>query len=291
MQSTTPRARLRLPPAGLAGCVYLAVERDTRGLQLTDTQRCNFYPASPFPTISWIFEGELRMVDGPPVAHVPSLSEPLPRVVFSGPHREPSVSWSPGPVHALMVSFYPEALLRLWGVEAQQHLDAILPLCRVLDGPQLEALLGVDASGDRAPLQQVEAALQRLGGNANVSSAAKDMRSWLRSVVIRAAFTKTGAGVRQAQRRIRDWTGQSHRDLQLFARVEEAFARSSDGRAEAEGLAVVAADAGYSDQSHLGREVRRVTGLSPKLLAERIKSDESFWMYRLFDGYFQDESS
>ena len=47
----------------MAGYVNLAVERDTRGMCLTDRQRFNFYPASPFPTISWIFEGELHKVE------------------------------------------------------------------------------------------------------------------------------------------------------------------------------------------------------------------------------------
>jgi AraC-like DNA-binding protein len=283
-------ARLHLPSAALAGCMHLAVERDTRGLQLTDAQRFNFYPASPLPTISWIFEGEVRMVDdrGPP--HAPALGDPLPRVVFSGPYRRPVASWSPGPVHALTVGFYPEALSRLWGIRIEEHLDTILPLCCVLSGAGLETLLGVDAAAASPPLQQVAAALEPLWAEAKVNAGGKDLRSWLRSVALRAAFTKTGAGVRQVQRRIRDWTGQSQRELQRFARAEEAFALSANGWVDAQGLAVVAAQAGYSDQSHLGREIRRMTGLSPARLAERVKCDESFWMYRLLGEHLLDES-
>jgi len=40
-------------------------------------------------------------------------------------------------------------------------------------------------------------------------------------------------------------------------------------------------DAGFADQSHMGREVRRVTGLAPGRLDDLIASDEAFWFYRL----------
>lgn len=39
---------------------------------------------------------------------------------------------------------------------------------------------------------------------------------------------------------------------------------------------------GYADQSHLCREVRRVTGFSPEELYRRIQEDEGFWSYRLW---------
>jgi AraC-like DNA-binding protein len=87
------------------------------------------------------------------------------------------------------------------------------------------------------------------------------------------------------QRRVRDWTGQSYRDLQLFIRAEEAFLRHLEARdSRSPDLAAVAADAGFADQSHMGREIRRVTGLSPVRLGERLQKDEAFWYYRLMAG-------
>jgi AraC-like DNA-binding protein len=103
-----------------------------------------------------------------------------------------------------------------------------------------------------------------------------------------ATFTKAGRGVRQLQRLVRDWTGQSLRDLELFSRVEEAFALSQRSGSQINWMADVAIDAGYSDQSHLGREVKRVTGFSPKLFSELVKTDEAFWMYRLLGEYLRE---
>ena len=88
---------------------------------------------------------------------------------------------------------------------------------------------------------------------------------WLRGLAGRAVLSGAGQGLRQVQRRIKAWTGQSHRDLQRYSRVEDAMARMSahrrDGGIDWAGLA---GGAGFADQSHLGREVRRVTGCRPR---------------------------
>lgn len=40
------------------------------------------------------------------------------------------------------------------------------------------------------------------------------------------------------------------------------------------------------DQSHMGREVRRVTGLSPARLDDLMAHDEAFWFYRLMQKHY-----
>jgi len=277
-------ARLHLPSSALAGCIHMAVERDTRGLQLDHAQRFNFYPASPLPSIAWIFEGELCMVQDHGPAQPLAFSGPLPRIAFAGPFRKPSASWSPGAVHALQAGFYPEALARLWGIRAEDYLNAIHPVEAVLPQEVCDALALV-GTGDAPLLHQVESALQPFWRGAHGGKRALDLRGWFASLATRAAWTRTGAGLRQVQRKIKDLTGQSRRDLQLYARIEEAFVRKGSRERE---LAAVAVEAGYSDQSHLGREVKRVTGLSPKQFGERMKSDEAFWFYRLLDGYLHE---
>ncbi len=102
---------------------------------------------------------------------------------------------------------------------------------------------------------------------------------------VRATSFPDGEGARQVQRRIKGWTGQSRRDLQLYERVEAAALHGLAGERETPpDLAAAAIDAGFSDQSHLGREVRRVTGLSPRRLETSVRNDEGFWLYRLLKG-------
>lgn len=283
-------ARLHRPSPAMAGCIHMAMERDTRGLQLSKTQRLSFYPASPLPSVSWIFEGELRVVEDQNGIQDPMLSEPLPRIVFTGPFRKPSASWSPGTVHVLSVGFYPDALWRLLGIRAEDYVDMILPLKGLVSGALLDALVSIDST-DGPPFEQVESALQPLWRGIGAREGAADMRSWLALLAKRAAFTRAGTGMRQLQRSIKGLAGQSQRDLQLYARAEKAFALSERRDLEKMSLTAVAAAAGYSDQSHLGREVKRVTGFSPKQFGDRLQNDEAFWMYRLLCGYLQNGES
>ena len=284
-------ARLYLPHPALGACVYIAVERDTRGRSLTDEQRFNHYPATPLPMVSWIFEGELHMVVEPlSASRSPVLAPALQSVVFSGPHRKPSASWSPGPVHALSVAFHPDALSRLLGIALEPYLDRIVPLQELASGAVLDKFLQVGQADARAPFQRLEAALQPLWRGSQGGQTLPTLRGWVQSLAVRAAFSRPGAGLRQAQRRFKDWTGQSHRDLQLYVRTEQAMVRATAQATThtAPDLASVAAEAGFADQSHLGREVRRVTGLPPGRLGELMRSHEAFWFYRLLSEHLHD---
>jgi AraC-like DNA-binding protein len=282
-------ACLHLPRPALGACIYLGVERDTRGLQFTDAQRFNYYPATPLPAISWTFQGDLHMVEESTLASaVPSLTPALPRVVLAGPHRKPSASWSPGAVHALLVSFYPEALSALLDIDIEPLVDKIVPLDSVVSGPLLARLLGVGARESQEPFHQIEAMLQPLWREMHDVWALPTLHGWLQSLAVRAAFTKSGAGIRRAQRRFKDWTGQSYRDLQLFVRTERAMAHAAaQPQDTAPDLASLAAQAGFADQSHLGREVRRVTGIPPGRLGELMRTEEAFWFYRLMSEHFR----
>ena len=250
-----PHARLHLPGSSGRSGAFLAVERDTRGVDLAEADRFNYYPASPLPMISWIFEGRLHLVDDLGGDRPSTLGPVLDRVVFSGPHRRPTASWSPGPVHALSVTFAPDVLAASLGIRIEEHLDRTVPLAAVASGAVAEGLLALEPIADIGEfLRRVEAITATSRTTPHDGQFLPNVRTWTQALAVRAAFTRTGAGARQAQRRIRAWTGQSHRDLQLYARLEEAFAHLATRPPEQPvDLADLAADAGYADQSHLGR--------------------------------------
>ncbi len=271
-------ATLHSPGLSLGNCVYLAMERDTRGARLSDADRFNYYPATPFPSISWMLDGDLHMVEDAEDG-VSTLGDPLPKVIFSGPTRRPSVSWSPGPVHVLTVGFYPEALARLLDITIEHYVGAVLPLEKVISGGRLDRLATVLSGQD--PFAQAHHLLNSLWDN-EPAQQPSDVRSWLALLAARRASTAGRKGQRSLQRLIKHRTGQSLRDLQLYARVENAFSHVARmSKEESLNFAAVAAESGFSDQSHLGREVRRVTGLPPAKLNELVEHNEAFWMYRL----------
>ncbi len=278
-------AFMHIPSHALGACVLAGVERDTRGCILDDVARFNFYPATPMAVISWIFEGTLHMVEERGQHPRPRLGPALPRLVLSGPQRSPSVSWSPGAVHALSVGFYPEALSRLIGLPIEPYLDQHLPLETVAPPSLLLTCQAILDVGDHQPFATLEAHFQSLWREPGRTSPAPYLGDWVRSLTTRAAHSTAGKSLRQLQRRVRDWVGQSYRDLQLFIRVEEAFIRRIEALDNREpDLAAIAADAGFADQSHMGREIRRVTGMSPARFDECLANDEAFWYYRLIAG-------
>jgi hypothetical protein len=168
---------------------------------LTDAQRFNHYPATPLPMVSWIFEGDLHMVAEPLSPSAPPvLARALPRGVLSGPHRKPSVSRSPGPVHALSVAFYPQALPRLPGIGVEPFLDKIVPLKAVASGALVDALVDIGKACAREPFDQLEAALMPVWQGMHDGQALPTMRGWVQSMAMRAAFSRPGASLRRAQR-------------------------------------------------------------------------------------------
>ena len=278
-------ARLRLPRPALGACIYLGVERDTRALNLSDAQRFNHYPATPLPTVSWVFEGQLHLVDMGPSGSI-TFSAVLPALTFSGPRPRPTSSWSPGPVHAMTVAFYPDALHRLFKIRAHEFIGQTVPLGCLLEGSLLDRFIEVGRAGGMDPFVQLEETLRAMWHDASGAAALPTLRAWVQSMAVRAAFTRPGAGLRRAQRRFKDWTGHSHRDLQLYVRTERAMVGATlESGPQSPNLASVAAEAGYADQSHLGREVRRVTGWSPGRLGELMKTEEPFWFYRLLSEH------
>lgn len=271
------RAKLMFPRAGLRGLIALAVVRDTRGAALTNAERFSFFPASPFCAISYVLEGELYLV-GPTQRNLPAR---MASRFLSGPSRGPVTSWSPGPVLTMSICLFPNAWSAVSGLDPRQTIDVYSPLEGCLS-PDLarqfdEAAQAGDCEGVFA---RTEDALEpRWRENRAGGFSPPWLTDWLRGLAIQAAFSGPGKSARQIQRRIKTWTGKTQRDWQTHARLEQAFARGVN--ATQGSIAELAVDAGYSDQSHMGREIKRLTGYSPARLMKLINSDERFWFYSL----------
>jgi len=275
-------ARLLLPRAGLAGLVSVAIVRDTRRLQLAPEQRYSYFPASPFCAASWVLEGQAHLADAMGLID----GEPLPPAFISGPYRRPIATWSPGPVVAMTVGFYPEAWRALTGLDAKALSGREWPLDAALSQELLPLFRAVAAAGDcERGFARLQDGLDPLWRDSRPQGLGPPwLEDWARGLVARAALSGPGKSARQIQRRVKAWTGQSQRDLQVHARVEAVFARTH--AANDVSLSELAADMGYADQSHMGREVKRITGHSPAQISRLIATDERFWCYRLLGERF-----
>lgn len=275
----SPKQRLILPPRSVASCVLGCVMRDTRNVVLSDRDRLNYFPASPFYTATLALFGEIHI--GRDLMDIDALKQiaPVGRWLFQPPRQTPHTSWNPGPIHAMTFAFFPDAWLRLGG-----QLDGTPP-------PKLRAVLGwlEGAPLDVAwpllwtEMEQIWKDCQRTDPVRNWSGSAM-ISDWAHHLLGQIAISTTGRGLRSAQRLLQRWTGQNRQTLEFFAKVEEVHRlRVVDQDASS---AALAADAGFADQSHMGRALKRVTGFSPMRLDHLIKTEEAFWCYRLLGERF-----
>jgi AraC-like DNA-binding protein len=274
---------LRLPRPALAGCVRAYVSRNTRGTDLAPHERLNHYPASPLCTLAWTIEGTGVLVSK---GGVPVQQHVAQRVLLIGPHTVPSVTQNVGDVQLLMVFLMPDALHALTGIDVSTLVDSFVPLAQQLDASwQCMANAVLVAPNDMVRIQVIEAFLLPRWQACQLSGHRSGSRylDWMTHLAMRAALSGMGKSTRQLERRVKLWAGLSKQRLRGFARLEASFfdMREASER-EMLSWAELAFNAGFSDQAHMCREVRRMTGLSPEEIRRAIDTEESFWVYRLW---------
>lgn len=284
----TDTSLLLLPRRELASCIFAAIVRDTRSVVLGEADRFNHFPASPLVAASYFITGESRLVpDGGDVEHA-WMERAMPRISVSGPQTKPLMSWNPGPVLAVTVGFYPDAWSLLTGVPAASIADQTSP---VVTAPVDRALI---VFGERANVQDDWEAFQNLlapfWSSARRESTfsgwvgGRFLSDWSAALIARSVMSGPGHSLRAAERRLKRWTGHNRQMLSLCAKIENLHRLTHQSQTTS--LAGLAMEAGFSDQSHMGRAVRRTTGFSPARLNRLIATEEAFWCYRLLGERF-----
>lgn len=268
-------SRLLLPPAALSGCLFAAIIRDTRGQTFGDRERLNYFPATPLVSVTHVAAGALRLISpGASIADART-APPMPRTFSNPPQDVPIVSWSSGPVLAISVGVYPEA----WSSLAEKCELAVM-LERAF-----AAEVDVDAGWERF-CNELDPVWREARTQAGMPmwAGARTIADWARALIARAALAGPGRGIRSIERRLRRWSGHTRQSLSFYADFENLH-RVSVQSGDVP-LAEIAVAAGFADQSHMGRIVRRATGFSPARLNQLIASDEAFWCYRLLGERF-----
>lgn len=280
------QSHLWLPHPSLSTCARAIVSRDTRGVSLSDEQRYNHFPVSPLASITWHFSGSGMVLEAGCPARADSPRKRISDLAFCGPFVEPTISWNPGPVHAMVLLLLPDALATLTGIDPGAYLGRTVPADSVLDAEWMAMCRQVqEAADDGQRVALIEAFLQarwqRLRPDA--ASLSRGYNDWLAGMTLRAGTSGLGRSLRQVERRIKQWTGRPLRELRGLNRSENAFYDAVVAiRSGAVDWSEVANNTGYADQSHLCRQTRAVTGFPPEELRRRIFADETFWVYRLW---------
>jgi AraC-like DNA-binding protein len=176
--------------------------------------------------------------------------------------------------HYLGIRFRPGQSRHFMRACAQELTDACEPaeglLAFGLDG-LAEAMLAPDVPGVPNVFSRLDALLERhLAArpprSGRIDAAIAVIEAAHGAVRMDAPAAACGTGPRQFERIFRQTVGVSPK---LFASIVR-FAHAAELIGRRQPLADVALAAGYVDQSHMGRDVRRLTGLSARRLQEAM---------------------
>jgi AraC-like DNA-binding protein len=278
---------LHLAPASLQGALVALVGRDTRRLALDSAQRLTHFPASPLVTLSWFRDAGVGLVTQGPRG--PAWEPFASRVMVSGTHAHPSVSWAPTTGIGYVACFNADAAQALFGLDLAAIQDRFVPADHVIGRefvPLWEALLASEAANVPAVFEDhLARRWQALQGRASSRPSLQQLgRHWVERLAWQASQWGRVHSPRHVERRIKSFSGRSLREWQSLVRTEGLFfaARQRHDAGLPFDWATLALDEGFTDQAHMIRTVKRITGFSPTEFAQRFSDDESFWMYRLW---------
>ncbi|WP_239384215.1 helix-turn-helix domain-containing protein [Delftia tsuruhatensis] len=280
-----PHSRLYPAPPGLQGAVVAVACRDTRGVALDDAQRLSHFPATPMVCLSWYQDMAAGLVGEGGCRPFASC------VMLSGSQTTSTASWADRPGRGGMACLHLDAALKLFGPGVIAVQDSFAAAHEVLGAPWsalCQALLAAedDASTLRALQRHLAPRWREVGagGNQVLPSLREHGRHWVAWLGMQALQWHHTLGARQVERRIKLFSGRSLRQWQGIIRTESLFHAARQRHAQGLPLdwAALALDEGFSDQAHMCRAVRQITGFSPGEFARRFEHDESFWMYRLW---------
>jgi AraC-like DNA-binding protein len=276
-------SRAFLPPPSLRQQLLFVVERDTRGCNLNPLQAFTYFPVSPNVSICWIWQGHTeRLLEWRP----DDLEAPRERfnspVLIRGGSTKPSIHYSDEPLHSLVAVFRPDAMRKLFGLEPAEWLGRI----GALNENMLSPMLG-DLSKKILAAQNSSAALallyEGLENQLSTDSFTDEEPQLTGRWLAQLQGNAVGASLRSQQRLFKQLTGTTFQYLARFMRIEDLaqmVMRTYMNKQYGPGQAELAVNLGFSDQSHMAREVKRATGFTTGEAIFRLLQYESFWMFR-----------
>lgn len=171
------------------------------------------------------------------------------------------------------VRLHPAAAARVLSMPASELVDQVVPVDDVWRGRGAPLAKEIDAAP--TPEAAVEVLLRRVteslaaaSGDSLVAAAVRQLRWSADDVAVVAR--ELHVSERHLRRRMLAQVGLAPKTLQRTLRFQRFLALAqhlmADGRAPTDdGLARLAADAGFADQAHLSRECMRLTGLTPSV--------------------------
>lgn len=200
---------------------------------------------------------------------------------LAGPRLRPAELTMRGRVDGLSVKLRPGAAAALFGTSAHELTDRAVAwedLVTARDRSLPERLR--EARSDEERVATLAQALRRMrrvtdagSGALGKARAAAQLLRGRSHASVHATAARVGVSERRLQQMFREHLGLSPRGWRRLARMHECLRQLR--RSQAVSWAEIAADCGFSDQSHLINEFRALCGLTPTQFLQRVSSGSS----------------
>jgi AraC-like DNA-binding protein len=176
-----------------------------------------------------------------------------------------------GPAAQVGVRMRPGVFHRLYGIPATEVMDTTIAFAELEPGVSLSAIFD-PASGTSVRIQTLAGYFATRGAGFTPSNLMRALPEIYDGTLRRVddIADRLGYGVRQASRQFLDEIGVSPRVFLNIVRLHRALRLLADDPSDT--LAGLAAEAGFFDQSHFVREIKRYTGVSPLELMRRMNA-------------------
>jgi AraC-like DNA-binding protein len=185
------------------------------------------------------------------------------RARFIGTMTRPIIVVNQGALDTFAIRFLPGAARSVVGVPAIELTDRDVPITELWDHDPTEELRPLST---RARIERLEQLLMKKLSPLDplIAAAVKMIASRHGDLEISQLERATGWSTRQLERKFRDFIGVSPKRFARVMRLQRVLRAAEHARGA---WLEVALELGYSDQAHLAREVKELTGLSPSELA------------------------
>ncbi|HLM15704.1 MAG TPA: AraC family transcriptional regulator, partial [Reyranella sp.] len=197
---------------------------------------------------------------------------------IAGPNTEVVTLTMPGAVKLAGVRFHPGVAGRWLGVPATGLVNRHQPLDEVWDRRAVEVLsdrLAHATSAAAAAMVLEQALIARLPEVASADTIVEATVAALSgggrptNSVVSELTAEFGWSERTLRRHCREAFGYGPKTLERILRFQRFLRLLPMARAP---LAILASEAGYADQAHLAREVRRLSGQTPSALMAELQT-------------------
>ncbi|HYR05548.1 MAG TPA: helix-turn-helix domain-containing protein, partial [Gallionella sp.] len=252
-----------------------------------EAQLKSHVPANVYGCINLIALGAIKISNG--------RSECLPNQFITGPFTAPLPTSATAPLHSLSIVVYPWVLREWFGADVPSMVNAIQDIEFLPGNSVWHKSVGEEIL---AAVDHPELLGNALAGLGTLSSGPPErvnseslMSCLLSAGSISAAAQKLDLSERQFERNFKRYMGLPPKLWLRIKRFEDALVSMAiDQDSGLAGLGGIAADTGFSDQAHMSREFRAISGATPLALQKGLyKKSPGYWAFQPANvGFLQD---